>query len=538
MKFLRQANGNDRIKISKSEWESLGVKAGWMKTSMPVPITDEDRASMARDGIFVLLDIHKKLPATGKRKMEALIKDMQADEVGDFFSTLDPKNAITLPAIYKADPKNIVDIDGAQYYVVSVTEPRVAGKKQTVKDIEYTKGDAIPGEIICMDVETGKPISFVYEDVVDKIKMPQDNREQTLEQMNNEIAAWNKRVETLEDAVGPTKLALQVAWAENKVSDRVGVLDAQIEALHTQQSDPLGDHPGYANWVQALSEGIRNGTFNLRDVFDSLMYLYQSTPQELISGIENGTVEVPDEMRNGLLAIAAQELQLKNEKDLAKVQKDRAQEARIEEELTLDKVPTDEPLRPLELEDIPEEKYKTLKKNKTLWSWSASINAQIVNIRKDKAQLEEVLGSLKSLRGYIGELGKGQRAKDYLRSPEGQPIVDTLKSFLNIAQTFIKRYSVDIIENGTINSSLMGRGGTLGNSLLAVALNRIYVIIQKTLAEVTEPAIEHLVDPVREELDEAPAMEGLEEQIAKSKDKITRMSELLWGMFEEKGKLR
>jgi len=53
----------------------------------------------------------------------------------------------------------------------------------------------------------------------------------------------------------------------------------------------------------------------------------------------------------------------------------------------------------------------------------------------------------------------------------------------------------------------MGRGGTAGNALIAVALNRIYNIISKTIEEALE---EEEMVRVREEVEEAPAPEPME----------------------------
>ena len=519
MKFIKKTNGKRDIKISKKEWENIGKKYNW-KIAMPVPITEEQRREMAKEGIYVMVDILDKLPNIGKRDIAATIKNLQEQGVGDFFNTLDPKNAIMLPAIYKADPSKLIEIDGHQYYVVNVTEPRDVKKKSIINGLEYQKGDRYGGEIICMDVETGLPVPFIFDEVVDKIKTPTQNREQTMAEMNDEIIAWNKRVDAIDKAIGPTKLGLQVGWIEQKIIERIATLDVQIEALTRKQQNPLKDFPSYANWVQTLRDGVKNGQFNLRDVFDSLLFLYQANTEQLMQGIQDGTVQVPDELKNGLLAIAAQELMIKGEKDVVEMQKQREKETRMEEELAPDKEPIDEPLRPVTLEDIPEQKYKKLTQNRTLAHWAKSIEVTISGIQKDKEQLQSVLDSLNGLRTYVAELQKGQRANDFLRSPEGQEIVQDLREFLDKAQVFIKRYSTDIVADNTINPKLMGRGGTMGNALLAVALNRIYVIIKKTLDEVSVPE------------------EVLIEASNKKVSKMEKLSELLWQVFENRTNLR
>ena len=522
MKMFQRDNGDGRIELSKSEWERLGKKTGWMdRLAMPIPISDEQRQEMAGEGVYVTDDqFTNELPLTKKTKIKEIMNSLKENEASDFFANLDPKEAIVLPAIYKADPSLLVDIDGHNYYIINVEKPKVAGRKQTKNGIEYLKGDNIPGKIIAMDSESGLPVPFIYEQVIDRIKTPTENKERLLASLNKEIEAWNKRVDTIEKAAGATKLALQVAWAEGQVQSRIEELDGQIESITQNQQNNLDvTHPGYTAWMDSVKEAIANGNLNLRDAFHSLVYIHQSNPQALLEGLENGTIQVPEELRAGLIAVAAQELQLKGEKEMVQMQKDVTEEARLEEDLPPGKEPVEEQLRPLTLDEIPDTEFKKLNKYKTLGHWKAQMDRQLGSIGKDKVQLEEVKSALEGLRGYIGSLEKGQRAKSYLSSPEGQPIIDELRNFLNVSQKFIKRYSVDVIEDNTVNPKLLGRGATGGNALLAISLNRIYSIIQRTLSDVTAPV-------------EAAPVE------AKTKTKIERMSDILWQSFEDKMRLK
>jgi ABC-type phosphate/phosphonate transport system ATPase subunit len=36
MKIVTASNGKETVKMSKKEWESLGKKAGWMRTAQPI----------------------------------------------------------------------------------------------------------------------------------------------------------------------------------------------------------------------------------------------------------------------------------------------------------------------------------------------------------------------------------------------------------------------------------------------------------------------------------------------------------------------
>lgn len=535
MKLIKTASG--KYKLTKQAWEEIGKKGGWNKTAMPVPLSDEQRAEMASEGVYFLQDMFQRLPNVTKAQIAGYINELKETGTNEFLENLDARSAISLPAIYKADPSNIVEINGSQYYVVDLTEPRDVKKKSTINGREYQKGDRYPGEIIAMDVETGLPVPFVYDEVVSRISVPQQNRQVTLQSMNDEIRAWNERIETIDKAVGVTKLALQVKWAENKIQDRINTLEAQKSAIREKIQDPLAGHPGYGNWVQFLRDGVRNGSFSLRDTLDSLLFLYQSDPQELIRGIENGEVEVPDELRNALLGLAAQEASGAQEKVVQKDLKEEERTTRMEEELPPGREIEEAPLDLLTLEDIPETKYKKLQKNKTLYHWVGSLNSAIRNIDRDEAELQNVLDAFGGLRSYLGSLEKGQRAKDYLRSDEGSHILVDLNNFLEAATSFIKRYETNIVEDGKINPKLMGRGGTAGNALIAVALNRIYNIISRTIEEALE---EEEVERVREEVEEAPVPELTEptEPVASVNDKINKLSQVLWKAFENRMRLK
>lgn len=508
-----------KIKLSKSQWEKIGNVAGWAKEAMAVPITDELRGNMAKQGIFVLMNMYKRMPNATQAQMKAVLQNLNDTGATDFFQTLDPKTVVQLPAIYKADPKDLIEIDGSQYYVVDLTEPRDVKRKSNINGREYQKGDRYPGEIICMDVETGLPVPFIYEEIIDDIRTPSGNREQTLTRMNDEIAAWNERVESIENAVGVTKLSLQVKWVENKIQERIDTLGAQREAIQSKIENPLEAFPEYGNWIQFIRDEVIGGRSNLRDVFDSLLFIYQSNPQSLMSGIESGEIEVPDELRNGLLAIAAQELQIQGEKEQSNLDKARAKEVRREEELPEEREVDESPLRPLTLEEIPEEKYKKLRKNKTLQHWAASLRYALNGIDSDIQDLTNIVGSFENLRAYMGALEKGQRSEAYLSSPEGGVIINDLKSFLNITEDFIKRYEIDIIKDGTINTALMGRAGSMGNALIAVALNRIYNIIKASISK----AIGERVAPEVE----IPAAPEVPVEASKQ-NRIEKLSSILW----------
>lgn len=500
------------------------------KKAMAVPIREEDRRNMAAEGVFVLENMYKRLPDTTQAQLKSFMEEMKSNGTTKFFETLDPKTAIQLPAIFVADPNNLVEIDGAGYYVVDVTEPKEVKKKSNINGVEYQKGDKYPGEIICMDIESGNPVSFPYDDAVNKIKVPQENREKILQEMNNEIAAWNQRVETIEKAAGVTKLSLQVQWVEGKLQERIETLKAQKQGMQNKIENPLTSRPAYGSWTQFLRDEVASGKSNLKDAFDALLFLYQSSPQKLIDGIQNGQIEVPDELRNGILGVAAQEARLREDKAKEQAEKAKNRTQRMEDALDPTREVEEVPLTPLTMQNIPEQQYNKLNKNKTLFHWQSSFERTIQGIEKDRIELTDILNSFSSLRQYIGALEKGQRAKEYLASSDGTPIMGQLNAFLEVSQKFIKRYETNIVENGVLNTKLMGRGGTIGNALIAVALHRIYNIVQKTLGDILAGGTEAEKEPVEQQTPLEP--------VTKSLNKIQKMSETLWQAFVKRMRLR
>jgi len=559
------------VTLSKEEWSNIGLVHGWpLKTAMPVRIRDEvDRIDMAKEGIFVLENAFKSIPGVTQKQVKQLLDEMKAAGTSEFFETLDAKTAIQLPAIYVAKPSSLVEIDGSQYYIISVDISRETKQKQTQTIVEngrmvqreFQKGGHYPGLIIAMDVETGKPVPFGYDEVVGKIRTPSANKEETLRRINDEIAAWNERVATIEKAAGVTKLALQIRWAEEHIQERIATLNTQITELEAKMVDPLEGHPAYANWLQFLREGVRTGQFDLQDTFDALLYLYQAQPQDLVTGIQDGSIGVPNELKDGLLGLAAQKAMSQEAEKKKVVDKEKSKQERMEQELLPERDVAETVLEPLMIEDIPNSEYKKLNQNKTLHSCGASLKEAIKSIKENKTELQRILDSFVGVRSYIGALEKGQRSNSYLQSDDGAETLSKLEEFLYAASEFIKKYEVDIIINGKINSKLMGREGTVGNALLAVVIQRIYNIVRRTLRDamgqvITEPETTPREVPVDEDLEKLRNMvssnkfnllkhsheyekEPVDEGVgASSKNKIKRMSELLWIPFKERMRLK
>jgi len=487
------------------------------KISMAVPLPQNLQSQMAKEGVYVLLNKNPALPNMGKKEIASIISELRSTGADDMLNSLGIDETLQLPFIIKPNKENLVEIDGKQYYVVDVIESKVAGKKQTIDGVTYQKGDNIAGRVTLMDIDTGDPVNLLFDAIKDKIRVPTELRQESLQEINKEIENWNKKLSAINDASGASRLVLQVKAAEDRINDRIETLKGQKSNVEKAIQNPLSVSATYGMWMQFLKENYRS--FGAKDIFDTLLFLYQSTPQQLMEGLSNNTIQVPDEIKRVLMALASQELNKAQEKSNVEKQKFEEREERIEAPISEQKEPMEKPLQPLTLEEVPEKKYKTPSQYKTLYSWAASLKRMLFGIEQDMKDLQNIVNTFSGLRTYMGALEKGQRAEDYLKSREGKVIIEDLKKFLDACSMFFKRYSTDIIKDGKIDPSLLGRSGTIGNALIAVRLDSIYNTIKHTIANVETPEV--MTEPTVEEPTKAP----VREPVAATKVKLTKKAE-------------
>ena len=295
--------------------------------SVPAP-SPQDAESMKQHGIFVLQDMLKRMPHTTQKDMFSAIQNSGATE---FFRNLDVKTVIQLPAVYVVDPKEMFEFNGKAYFAIEVAEPRIVGKKWTsMSGTEYKKGDQYDGEVLALDIQTGLPVPLPLPQVNSKITTPTGNRESLLQKVNQEVEKYNERLSTITKAVGASILPMQILRAELKVNERLATLQKMKEAIENklQMSSnlPKNTYDGYLN---SLRDQVQNGRLNIRDVYDTVIYLYQSNPDALINGINSGSISVPEELKIGLIAIAEQEKTGIASEKSKKEQEQREREERI-----------------------------------------------------------------------------------------------------------------------------------------------------------------------------------------------------------------
>jgi len=511
---------------------------------------------MKEQGIYIIQNMMSSLPGVTQKDIFKAIEQIKSTGASEFFSQMTPRTVISLPKIYLLDQNDVFELDGKKYVTVYVEDgsdwkvPGVAGKAYTAPSGKtYEKGQKIPGEVIALNLESGNTEVLDLSIIKDRITKPTKNVEAIAAAANKEIALYNERIGALSKALGASKLVLQIERANRHIDKRIEDLNGIIQSLQKQvdqmKGDPLAAFEQYAG---DLKGAVQKGLMSLKDAYDTVLYLYASDPAKLISDLTSTppVLVVPEEIKAGLLGIAKQHVEGLKHREIQE-QKEKAEEkARIEQK----EVPEiyDEPIQPFQPSDIPsgKQKYKEISMSTSLWTHIASLKKAIKGSQEDLQQLTQIKQSIDNMTKYMGDLEKGQRSKEFLNTPEGKPVLDAMNNFLSVSTLFIKRYATDIIQEHKVNPKLMGTAGTKGNALLAVALTRMYNVVKETIAMYTggdEPgaggagAITE-VPQVKEEVSPSPQVVATPETVAKTEDKIQKMSKLLWKAFEDRMRLR
>lgn len=507
-----------------------------LREAMGVPVPTGDIAQkMKEQGIYVLQNILRRMPYTTQKDMYAKIQDVVQSGVSDFFKNLDAKTVIQLPQIFVVAPENIFEFNNKKYFAIEIEPPRIVGKAWKGLDGKpYVKGQLYEGEVLALDIDSGLPVPLSLPQVREKIKAPLKDKEQTLEKVNREIVSYNERIKAIDQAIGVPRLGLQLARIHDKIAERLHILTSMQQSIQFKL-DKYKKMPleSYELWAKSLREGVQSGQLSLRDIYDTLLFLYQSNPETLSQKIKNGEISIPEELKMGIIAIADQEAKSVARYKEQKIKEEKEREERIKSK----EIPEiyEEEIEPFHIGDIPGFEYQTISGYKTFHHWIGSQERSLEGIKKDFQELFEIQTSIENIQKYLGDLEKGQRSKKFLVTPEGYKVLDALKNFLEKSSLFIKRYATDIVQNGKINPKLMGTAGTIGNALIAVSLTRIYNVIKKTVDDLEKeisPLV--IVEPAKTPVEQPSEVPVLSE----SEKRIKRMSELLWKAFENKFRLR
>lgn len=515
------------------------------KSAMAVPSPVGDTAEkMKQQGLYVIQEMLTRMPNSTQAETMSAIQNIVNSGASEFFSKMTPRTVISLPQIYALDQNDIFEVDGKRYVSIEVSPPRKVGQKWTSPSgIQYVKGQDFGGEVVALDLDTGSPTVLSLPPIKDKILVPSENREKLMADANKEIALYNERIGSLTEALGASKIVTQIGRAKRQIEVRIDSLNRIIESNVKQLSSvEQNKKPAFESWAKDLRDGVASGRMSLKDAYDTVLYLNMSTPEQLISGLSSNppTIQVPEELKAGILAIAKKEAEMSGIKR-EKERNEKLEEQKRIEEKEVPEIHEDE-IKPFTMEDIPGgqakpglEKYRTVDLTKSVWHQIAGLKASIDGSRRDLAQLTEIKMSIENMEKYMGALESGQRGAAFLNTPEGKPVLDAMKDFLSKSSLFIKRYATDIIQDGKVNPRLMGPKGTKGNALLAVSLTRMYNVVKETIAMYTGGASGSVAldVPVSKE---PVGVEPVAPVQASVKGKIEKLSEILWKAFEDRMK--
>jgi chaperonin cofactor prefoldin len=501
--------------------------------AMPIPLVIPETnvnygTKMREQGLYFVENMLDKLPHSTKAQTQNTLQEIVQSGAGEIFEKLDVKSALSLPVIVNKDENKLVEILGELFYVIDVIEPREVKRKSTINGKEYAKGDFYEGEIILLNANNGNIEVKNYTEVADKIIKPTDVKRQMIQNLNEQIESWNKRVESLQNALGVTRINLQIFWAVDQIQKRLAVLENQEKSLQEKIDNPQSAFSSHEEFIGFLNQSIKEGRLNAIDTFDTLMFLYQSIPSDLIAKIESGEIQLDPKVKPVVLALAIQEAKARSEYE-NKEESDRTErEQKQDEEWEMDEGLTEEPLDKIREEDVRDSSYVKPNKYRSVHTLVSSFENAVASIRRDIKELKIVQSALSELAAHTASLEQGQRSMDYLRSEDGRVIVEAMKNFLDKAKLFVKRYKIDIFdENNKINKKLFGIHGSAGNSFIAAALNRICVVIYGTIKDIIKK--ESVEIPQEHDIpSETTEAKGVE---AKTDTRMKNYSNSLWNGF-------
>jgi hypothetical protein len=516
-----------KFKISKSLWEETGKKMGWInKEALAAPISPEKARELAELGYYTMPSREREFPKGGIKEHEQILKDTGAGEL--FGNT-----PIRFRTHYMPKMKNLVLIDGREYILAHIEKStkKVDGKI-------YVFGPVVRKQDGSVDwAATGNsPREFSYNQYAEQVQRSPAVMEGKMDLINKFVDKYNEFVDKQADKKFGTViiLPLQLKWAEDILSKRIKEVEAgQVAAEESE--DVKGRQVAKGKEVtEGLREDIVSGRTRVAPADYAVALLetkFHSIPtlQGLLQEIQ--TIRMPYEvatnntLKEYLTKVIEWQIRVRQEeaakKGEEKVQREERKESDLPEmkELLLRKIK--------KVEGIPG-KYD---KATGYYSPETAVTQTHEVSEKRGTELEElnaVFSALTHARQTIIDLPKA--TTEYLRG-EGVARMGQLKSFIDNAKIFIKRYKEQVLkpegEELTINPKLFSKTtGGLGNALIAVILAQIIMSVEGELARITGPAVEQVAVPT-----EIPTEEPV---TSSKKDIIQKMSDILWSKFQEK----
>jgi len=437
------------------------------RIAMPVRFTPEEEAAMRGEGMYPVTDPEmvetNVMPGVGNRKKD--IKGL----VGQ----------LSLPRIAFPTAKNLVEIDGRQYYLVDVVPPKPKANPE--------------GSLYLLDIESGAPVKLPlmpYRQRMEQIKA--DQIRTSVEEVNAKIRKWNDIVSRVGSVANPSTWPLQLRWAEDVIGGRLADLRSMISSIRRQTEFMPERSPAYDASIERMKQDVAAGRItDEADLIDTIMFVATQDRAFAENVVGSAAIPMPDHVRDKarqLLDMHAQGVEDKKRKDM---ESEEARRQRMTEPDVDYGTPT---LSPME-EEAPGDrgKYPSADLYFERGSKYRQNIAKVIGMERDMGELAEVQGALTGLRQYIGALATGMRSEEFLASESGQEVHGNIARFVEVAKKFLKRYASEVFvptDSGSyaINPKLFGRSGS-GNSQVAVAVNQVLGVISNSQRQHQDAAI-------------------------------------------------
>ena len=464
-----------------------GTYENMFKMAFPVKWTPEEEAGLQSEGIYPITDPELAETDTlpGGKSQKRTIRDI----IG----------SLSLPRIVYPTAKHIIEIDGRQYYLLDIAEPKPKKNPE--------------GTVYLLDLQTGRTENKPFMPYADQIaSLKRDQIRHSNDEINARINSYNAKIDKIKGVENPSTWPLQLVWAKDIITGRISELTGQEDALKQQLDASTNFSPSYSASVERMKSDIAAGRItDIQDLKDTLVFVHLNDPDS-VEGLIN-SAPIPDDIKTKLRNIFELESANKRERDQKREMDESDRSGRMntdtdygvlrpgmQETVTLSPVDIEQRIQKTKL-PTPDQYFSPQGRTK-------QIRASLIGVRRNKTMLESISGSMDELREFVGSLAKGERARAVLMNPErGMEIKRKIADFVNKVNAFNRGYKVDVLvmddQNGTysVNPKLLGPSGK-GNGEVAIAVNQISSIVMHSLkAHATdEPEPINLLDFGQEEL--------------------------------------
>jgi len=445
------------------------------KLAMAVMVRPPTVQDMRREGINWVGD-------------EAFLRTLSKEMPGADSTKREVKKLLTynlaLPRVIFWKRDQVVEINGRRHVILDIKEP--------------TKRDFPNGVLTLLDVETGDISTPDLTPHWDTLKsIGRQLSQQDVAEVNAAIAKWNDKVANLGDTKNPTTWPLQIYVAEKTVNERLDTIDHMIQSIQARQQTTPSTYPGFEKAKEEIAEDIRSGVISQeKDVIDSFVWLWfnnKAAAESIINQVEGGatvgnlTPEIAAKIRS-VLSVHSEAKAKARQKEIELAEKKRLQTEQLMGPAA--KHPTVHPFTPVDPIENPPKPDKYFSPEKVV----QQMHQQIQSLSADKVLLEPVSATLAQMREYLKNLPPGSRADKVLGDPNrGAEITETMRRFLADAKKFLANYVTDIFrvkkdeagnptDSYELNPALIGYRGGTGNGEVAVMLNMIYSVVERSLA--------------------------------------------------------